>query len=83
MQKYTIGRQQILIHCFKDEKKLDVIESPDFLKKPQKKYTYCSQWTPFYFGQFSTPHNIVLYQFLSENEEEMRMHEHFCCLAIS
>ena len=55
----------------------------DFLNKLQEKYAYCSQWTSFYFSQFPTPHNIVVYQFLSENKKEVRMHEHFCRLAIS
>ena len=82
-QKYTVGRQQIRIHCLKNEKKLDVIECLDFLNKLQEKYAYCSQWTPLNFSQFPTPHNIIVYQFLSENEEEVRIYEHFCRLAIS
>ena len=82
-QKYIVGRQQIRIHRLKNEEKLDVIECLDFFNKLQEKYAYCSQWTPLNFSQFPTPHNIVVYHFLSENEEEVRMYEHFCRLAIS
>ena len=81
-QKYIVGRQQIRIHCSKDIK-LDVIECLDFLNKVQEKYGYCSEWTHFYFCYFSTLHNIAVYQFLSENEDEVRMYENFCRLAIS
>ena len=37
----------------------------------------------FYFSYFPTQLNIVVYQFLSENEDEVRMHENFCHLAVS
>lgn len=37
----------------------------------------------FYFSYFPTQHNIVVYQFLSENQDEVRMHENFCHLAVS
>ena len=65
------------------KKKLDVIERLDFLNKLQEKYAYCSQWRPFYFSQFPMPHNIFVYQFLSENEEEVQMYEQFCLLVLS
>ena len=82
-RKYTVGRQRIRIHCLRDEKKPDTIECLDFLKKIQENYGYCSQWTPFYFSHFPTHHNIVIYQFLCENEEEVRMYELFSRLVIS
>ena len=82
MQKYIAGQQQIHIHCLKDEK-LDIIECLDFLNKLQEKYDYCLQWTLFYFSYFPMHHNIVVYQFLSKNEDEVQMYENFCRLAVS
>ena len=76
-QKYTVGRQQIRIHCLKDEK-LDIIECLDSLNKLQEKYGYCS-----HFSCYSTHHNIVVYQFFSENEDEVGMYENFYRLTIS
>ena len=37
----------------------------------------------FYFSHSSLHHKIVVYQFLSENEEEVWMYEHFCFLEVS
>ena len=82
-QKYVVGNQRICIHCLKDENKLDVVECLDFLNKSQEKFVYVSDWTSFYFNCFDANHNIVVYQFLSKNEDEIRMYEHFCRLAIS
>ena len=67
----------------KRKKKLHLIECFDFLNKVQGKYAYCLQWTPFYFSHFPTSYNIVIYHFLSENDEEVRMYEHICRLAVS
>ena len=82
MQKYTVGWQQIRIHCLKDEK-LDIIECLDSLNKLQEKYSYCSSWTRFHFSCFWTHHSIVVYQFLSGNEDKVRLYENFCGLTIS
>ena len=50
-QKYTVGRQQIRIHCLKDEK-LDIVECLDSLNKLQEIYGYCPQLTHFPFFLF-------------------------------
>ena len=82
-QKYTVDRQRISICCLRDKEKPNVVECLDFLNKLQEKYYCCLQLKPFYFSHSPLHHNIVVYQFLSENEEEVRMYEHFCLLAIS
>ena len=65
------------------KKKIAVVEYLDFLNKLKEKFAYVSDWTQFYFICFNAGNNIVVYQFISENENEIRMFEHFCSLAIS
>ena len=70
-QKYTVDRQRISICCLRDKEKANVVECLDFLNKLQEKYYCCLQLKPFYFSHSPLHHNIVVYQFLSENEEEV------------
>lgn len=63
-------------------KNIDAVECLGFLKKLQEKFAYVSGWTPFYFNCFSAGNNIVVYQFISKNKNEIRVFGYFCSLAI-
>ena len=67
----------------KDENKIDVIECLDILSKLQEKYAVDKNWSPFYFHCFETGNKIPVYQFESDNLEEIRMYKNFCSLAVS
>ena len=67
----------------KDENKIDVIECLDTLSKLQEKYAVDKNWSPFYFHCFETGNKIPVYQFESDNLEEIRMYKNFCSLAVS
>ena len=67
----------------KDENKIDVIECLDILSKLQEKYAVDKDWSPFYFHCFETGNKIPVYQFESDNLEEIRMYKNFCSLAVS
>ena len=82
-QRYIVGNQRISLYFLKHENKIDVIECLDFLSKLQEKFAVCKDWSPFYFHCFETGNKISVYQFESENLEEIRMYENFCSLAIS
>ena len=82
-QRYLVGNQRIRLHFLKDENKIDVIECLDFLVKLQEKFAVGKDWSPFYFHFLETGNKISVYQFESENLEEIRMYENFCFLAVS
>lgn len=75
-QKCVVGKQRIRIHFLHEEKILRNY------KKLQEKFAYVSGWTPFYFNCFSAGNNIVVYQFISKNKNEIRVFGYFCSLAI-
>ena len=81
-QKYVVGKQQVCIHFVKEEKKMMLSNALIFLTNCKKNLPV-SDWTPFYFNSFNTKNNIPVYQFISENENEIHMFEHFCFSAIS
>ena len=82
-QRYVVGNQHIRLHFLKDENKIEVIECHDFLSKLQEKYAVDEDLSPFYFHCFKTGNKVSVYQFESENLEEIRMYKDFCSLAIS
>ena len=82
-QRYVVESQRICLHFLKDGNKIDVIEFLDFLSKLHEKFTVAKDWSPFYCHCFETGNKISVYQFESENLEEIRMYENFCSLAIS
>ena len=53
------------------------------LSKLQGKYAVGKDWSPFYFRCFETGNKISVYQFESENLEEIRMYDNFCFIAVS
>ena len=70
-QKYVVGKQKIRIHFLKDEKKM-LLNVSIFLTNCKKNLPV-SDWTPFYFNSFNTRNNILVYQFISENENEIHV----------
>ena len=82
-QRYVVGNQRTCLDFIKDEKKLDMIACFDFLPKLQEKYGVGRDWSPFYFHSFESGNKICVYQFESENLEEIRMYENFCSLEFS
>ena len=82
--KYVLGKQRIKIHLLKTNEEINPDEILDFLNKLQQKYACHRGWSPFYFSSYSLKYqNITIFDFLSQNEEELRMYQHFCDLAIS
>lgn len=83
-QKYVIGHQQILLYRLKGKEKFDAFACLEFLNNLQEKYGFSStKLSPFYFNYFNANDSICEYQFVSENEDEKRMYEHFRSHAIS
>ena len=83
--KYVVGKQRIRLHLLKPETKdLDPVEILDFLKKLQEKYSYDSHWSRFRFSNYPIKYqNIMIFEFSSQNEKEIRMYQHFCDLTVS
>ena len=83
--KYLVGKQRIRLHLLKPETEdLDPVEELDFLNKLQEKYSYGSHWCRFHFSNYRLKYqNIIIFKFLSQNEEEIRMYQRFCELTIS
>ena len=83
--KYVVGKQRIRLHLLKPETKdLDPVEILDFLNKLQEKYSYDSHWSRFRFSNYPIKyHNIMIFEFLSQNEKEIRMYQRFCDLTVS
>ena len=54
----------------------------DFLSHLQEKLAYHNSWTPFCFTYFDNNNGIRVYKFICKNEDEKRMYDQFCCLAI-
>ena len=83
--KHAVRKQRIRIHILKQETEdIDPFEILNFLNQLQQNYTYHSNWSHFNFNCFNLPdQNITIFEFLAQNEEEIRMFQHFCDLAIS
>ena len=81
--KYVVGKQQIRIHRLKSNDKLNVNECLDFLNKTQESFGYYKDWNKFHFPYFVASHNVMVFQFLSTNDNEVLMYNNFCALAIS
>ena len=81
--KYAVGKQRIRIHLLKSNEEIDPVEVLDFLNKLQEKYPYHSGWSPFYFSSYSLKCQNIIFDFSSQNGEELRMYQHFCNLVIS
>ena len=83
--KYVVGKQRIRIHILKQETEdIDPVDILNFLNQLQQNYGYHSNWSRFYFNCFYLPdQKITIFEFLAQNEEEIRMFQHFCDLAIS
>ena len=78
-QKYVVGKQQITIHRLKSNDKLNVNECLD----SQESFGYYKDWSKFHFPYFVASHNVMVFQFLSTNDNEVLMYNNFCALAIS
>ena len=77
--KYVVGEQRIRIHQLKTDEEINPVEILDFLNKLQEKYASHSGWSRFYFSSYSLKcQRITVFDFLSQNEEELRMYQHFC-----
>ena len=82
--KYVVDKQGIKIHLLKTDEEINPDKILDFLNKLQEKYACHRSWNPFYFSSYSLKYkNITIFDFLSQNEKELRMYQHFCDLAIS
>ena len=81
-QKFVVGDQQISIYALNDKQKVDVVTCLDFLNRLQEKFVYHNSWYPFCFNYFGDNNDIRVHRFC-KNEDEKRLHEHFCNLAIS
>ena len=80
----VFGKQRIRIHLLKADEEINPVEILDVLNKLQEKYACHSGWNPFYFRSYSLQYqSITIFYFLSQNEEELRLYQHFCDLAIS
>ena len=82
-QKYMPGSQRIHIHLLKNEKKADPLKCLEFPNELQEKFAHNIDWSPFYFQCHPPLLNIVIYEFLSRNKEEMNMYQQFCRLVIT
>ena len=84
-QKYVVDKQRIRMHILKHETEdIDPVEVLDFLNQLQQKYAYHSNWSRFYFSCYQLQdQNITIFKFLAQNEEDIRMFQHFYDLAIS
>ena len=80
--KFVVGDQQISIYALNDKQKVDVVTCLDFLNGLQEKFVNQNSWYPFCFNYFSDNNDIRVYRFC-KNEDEKRLYEHFCNLAIS
>ena len=82
--KYVVGEQRIKIHLLKTDEEINPEEILDFLNKLEEKCGCHSGWSRFHFSSYSLKYqNIAIFDFLSQNEEELWMYQHFCDLAIS
>ena len=86
--KYVVGKQRIRLHLLKAETEdldpVEIYQILDFLNKLQEKYSYDSHWSRFRFSNYPLKYqNIMTFEFLSQNEEEIRMYQLFCDLTIS
>ena len=86
--KYVVGKQKIRLHLLKPETEdlepVEIHQILDFLNKLQEKYSYDSHWSHFHFSNYPLKYqNIMISEFLSQNEEEIRMYQCFCDLTIS
>ena len=83
--KDVVGKQRIRIHMLKEETEdIGPADILNFLNHLQQNYAYHSNWSRFYFNCFNLPdENITIFELLAQNEEEIRMFQHFCDLAIS
>ena len=83
--KYVVGKQRIRIHILKQKTEdIDPVGILDFLNQLQQNYACHWNWSGFYFNCFNLPdQNITIFDFLAQNEEEIRVFQHFCDLAIS
>lgn len=81
--KNTVRSQRIRIHLLKDKKNADSLKCLEFLNELQEKFAHNIDWSPFYFQCHPSSFNIVFYEFLSQNKEEMKMLYQFCRLAIA
>ena len=80
--KFVVGDQQISIYALNDKQKVDIVTCLDFLNGLQEKFVYQNSWHPFCFNYFGDNNDIRVYHFC-KNEDEKRLYEHFCNLAIS
>ena len=81
--KYIVRKQRIMIHILNlTIGDINPIEVLDFLNKLQQNYGYDSHLGRFYFSCFCDQ-NITIFEILVQNEEEIRMFQHFYDLAIS
>ena len=83
MHKYVAGKQRIKIHLLKIDEQINPDEMLDFLNKLQDKYACHSGRSPFYSSSYSLKYQNIIFDFLSQNEEELQMYQHFCDLSIS
>ena len=83
--KYVVGKQRIRLHLLKPETEdLDPVEILDFLNKLQEKYSYDSHWSRFRFSNYPIKYqNIMIFEFLFQNEKEIWMYQRFCDLTVS
>ena len=84
MHKYVVGKQRIRIHLLKPDEEINLVEILDFSNKLQEECAHHSDWNPFYFSSYSPKYqSITIFDFLSQNEEELWIYQHLRNLAIS
>ena len=73
--EYVVGKQRIRIHILKQETEdIDPVDILNFLNQLQQNYGHHSNWIHFYFNYFNlSDQNITIFEFLAQNEEEIRM----------
>ena len=73
--EYVVGKQRIRIQILKQETEdIDPVGILDFLNQLQQNYGYHSNWSHCYFNCFNlSDQNITIFEFLAQNEEEIRM----------
>ena len=82
--KYVFGKQRSRIHLLKTDEEINPVKILDFLNKLQEKYACNSGWNPFHISSSSLKYqSVTIFDFLSQTEEELRIYQHFCDLAIS
>lgn len=75
--KPIVGKQRIRIHILNQTNEdINPVEVLDFLNQLQKNYGYDSHWDRFHFSCFRDQ-NITIFEFLVQNEEEIRMFQDF------